>query len=96
MHQLHVVSQAPNPKDSTPDQLLNYFTYNCGVRRLPWMLEEVKGWLAEGFDPWVIREAMRRTSRAPRPSWAYLAAIMHNASACHFYDSTSFALNRHT
>lgn len=82
--------------DTISEELLSYCVYNCGFRRLPWMLEEVHGWLEDGFDPWVIKEAMRRTSRAPRPSWAYLAAIIRNARACHFFDPDSFVRNKHT
>ena len=75
--------------------LVDDFAYFCGLRRLPWMPGEVRQWLLDGFDAAVIREAIKRTSRAPRPSWSYLAAIIGYAKASHCFDMCDFLLKRH-
>lgn len=75
--------------------LVDDFCLNCGCRRLPWMPAAVREWLEDGFEEGVIREAIRRTSRAPRPSWAYLEAIMGYARASGCFDIVSFYTRKH-
>ncbi|MDO5325828.1 MAG: hypothetical protein Q4G00_03790 [Clostridia bacterium] len=72
------------------DHLAFLFAQECGFRPLPWMQRKMTGFLSKGFDPALIEEAIRRTSCAPRPSWAYLNAIMNNAAAAKTYDLDEF------
>lgn len=78
MPSLHVVKGSEiNPDISqSAEDLTNQFCYMCGFRRLPWMLEAFSTYLQEGYEPAMVLEVIRRTARAPRPSWAYLEAIM--------------------
>ena len=75
-------------------RLADEFSFACGLRQLPYMAEEMTKYLLSGFAPEMIREAIARTARAPRPSFAYLAAIMRNAAAAGQYDFASFAAPR--
>lgn len=90
--QLHVAydNQSPIDLNSTSEHLALLFSQECGFRPLPWMQRNMTDYLRRGFDPALIEEAIRRTSQAPRPSWAYLAAIMNNAAAAQTYDLQEF------
>ena len=59
--------------------LANHFAYECGFRRLPWMEKAFLGLLQKGMSYDLIMHLVGLTSRAPRPSWAYLNAIANNA-----------------
>lgn len=74
--------------------LAKEFSYQCGFRLLPFMVHEMTRFLLNGFEPTMISEAIYRTSRAPRPSFAYLSAVMRNAAAAGQYDYASFTAER--
>lgn len=81
MSTLHLVRdhQTAAPAAVAAD-LANTFAFYCGCRKLPWMEGRFLAWLGQGFEEGTIREAITRTSWAPRPSWRYLEAIMFNAA----------------
>lgn len=96
MTALHIVAPE-NTRQSIDTQaahLAAHFADECGFRLLPYMAEEMTRYLQDGFAPEMISEAIARTARAPRPSFAYLAAIMRNAKAAKQYDYQSFASSR--
>ena len=93
MPNLYVVTPE-NTQPSTRKQAINLaieFSQQCRFRPLPYMAEEMARYLQDGFAPDMISEAIARTARAPRPSFAYLAAIMRNAKAEGKFDYQSFA-----
>ncbi len=60
------------------EYLTRYFCRECGFRPLPWMPRKFKELLQKGYDQKGIEELIELTAMAPRPSWAYLAAIVRN------------------
>lgn len=58
---------------------------------LPWMTREfdqlLRQWPAE-----LLQEAISRTARAPRPSWAYLSAILQNWAAAGVHNSLTLEI----
>lgn len=76
--------------DAASTHLARLFSQECGFRPLPWMARKMSSWLSRGFDPALIEEAVRRTSMAPRPSWAYLEAILRNAEKAKTFDLDEF------
>lgn len=92
MPALHLVQNTP--KTLSADDLLLQFCYNCGMKRLPWMRQEFAAWLAQGFEPELIEEAINRTARAPRPSFAYLEAILRNSERVGALDLATFLLTQ--
>lgn len=68
------------------------FCHECGFNPLPWMGREFARLLAEGFTAELLEELIARTARAPRPSWAYLSAILDNCRFRGAYDLPSFLL----
>ena len=98
MTTLHLVSAAQkNEGAQLASVLVDDFCLNCGCRRLPWMPAAMREWIeVDGFEEGVFREAFRRTARAPRPSWAYLEAIMGYARASGCLDIVSFLTRKHT
>lgn len=97
MPSLYLVKPSSDPDDTAAKavELSKDFCFQCGFRALPYLAEEMTKYLLQGFDPAMIREAIARTARAPRPSFAYLAAIMRNAAAAGQYDYPSFAAAYH-
>lgn len=77
---LRIVTESETNVDKAAQELVREYTTNCGMKRLPWMQNAFRQFLIDGFEPAVITEAIMRTARAPRPSWAYLEAIMRRAS----------------
>ena len=59
--------------------LTRYFCEECGFRPLPWMQRKFKTLLENGWDVPMLESVIESTSMAPRPSWAYLAAIIRNS-----------------
>ena len=86
----------PEQPNIDANYLAWYFCENCGMKRLQWMQREIEHWIDAGFEPDMIQEAIDRTSRAPRPSWAYLNAIMNNAAAAYAYTLSRFLTMRKT
>ena len=80
----------PFDLDKTTAHLVFLFAQECGFRPLPWMSRAFRAWLDEGFDPALIEEAIQRTSYAPRPSYAYLRAIMDSARRMKTFDLHEF------
>ena len=76
--------------NASSSHLARLFSQECGFRPLPWMARKMTSWLLKGFDPALIEEAIRRTSMAPRPSWAYLEAILRNAEKSKTFDLDEF------
>ena len=76
--------------DKASTHLARLFSQECGFRPLPWMARKMSFWLSKGFDSGLIEEAVRRTSMAPRPSWAYLEAILRNAEKAKTFDLDEF------
>lgn len=91
MPALHLVNTAPEASDPTDAaKLAHLFAYECGFSPLPWMYRQFAQLLEEGFSFELLEEIISRTSRAPRPSWAYLAAIIAGCRIRHAYDLPSF------
>lgn len=61
------------------ERLSSLFCRECCFNPLPYMRREFARYLVAGYAPDMLEEVIRRTSRAPRPSFAYLDAIMRNA-----------------
>lgn len=65
-----------NP-DNRQSQILSVcFARECGFRPLPWMQRSFSRLLQEGFQYDMLLQVIEQTSHAPRPSWAYLQAII--------------------
>lgn len=93
MSALYLVTPENNDQAITDQavHLAEEFSFQCGFRMLPYMVKEMERYLLDGFQPDMITEAIARTARAPRPSFAYLAAIMRNAKAAGHYDYASYS-----
>ena len=81
---LYVVGepQNPSPKEEILNQaarLSTLFSRECGFSPLPYMRREFVRYLVQGYAVDMLEEVISRTARAPRPSFAYLSAIMRNA-----------------
>lgn len=87
---LHLV--ALGKELSSAQELTDYFCEMCGHRMLPWMKKEFDLLLKAGFCPEVLVEIIDRTSRAPRPSWAYLSAIVDKARYYQAFSMEDFLL----
>lgn len=72
-------------------RLTGIFCRECGFKPLPYMAREFARYLAMGYEVDMLEEVIRITSWAPRPTFAYLAAIMRN----HFDDHTLSEFHRH-
>lgn len=59
--------------------LTRYFCEECGFRPLPWMQRKFRIILDHGWDVPALEKVIESTAMAPRPSWAYLAAIIRNS-----------------
>ena len=96
MPQLYVVQPtSPTPEDEALSQeavkLSLMFCRECAFKPLPYMARSFARWLLDGHEPAMIAEAIRRTAQAPRPTYAYLAAVMRNAAAAHQYTLAAFS-----
>lgn len=78
---LYVAYEAESPSQLTHDAkyLVSYFCNECGFRPLPWMQRKFLELLSRGYDVPTLKDVIESTSMAPRPSWAYLAAIIRNS-----------------
>lgn len=91
-HSLKIINDATSASAAAANQLASYFSDQCGLRKLPWMPKEMSLLLDKGMSADLITEIIDRTARAPRPSWAYMSAII---GKCHYYgayDLASFLL----
>ena len=70
--------------------LTRYFCEECGFRPLPWMERKFKALLDSGWDVPTLESVIGCTAMAPRPSWAYLAAIIRNSETCAGFSSRLF------
>lgn len=66
------------------------FSHECGFRQLPWMQRGFYQLLDEGFDFNMLLHVVFQTSMAPRPSWAYLQAIIRRARLNDAYTERDF------
>lgn len=86
MTPLHVAYTAPSDNIQSiiesAQALAKRFSYECGLSPRPLMVREFARYLAQGYDYDMLAEVINRTAMAPRPSYAYFAAIMRNAYGC--------------
>lgn len=94
MSTLHLVGSLPRADVSPAARLSALFAYECGFRELPWMIRSFSQLLQEGFDPDLLEEIIHRTSRAPRPSWAYFSAIVGRCRFRGVFDLHGFLIMR--
>jgi hypothetical protein len=87
---LRIVENTPESINNLAVTLTMEYTAECGFRPLPWMVREFFKLLSEGFEPDMLSEVIARTARAPKPSWAYLAAVIRNARAAQAFGLTAF------
>lgn len=66
------------------------FAHECGFRPLPWMERNFLHLLNEGFEYLLLVEIIGQTSRAPRPSWAYLDSIVRRCRMHEIYTLVNF------
>lgn len=61
----------------TTDPLLEEIAFELGTRPLPFMLRQWQEWLdIYAVSPDMLKWVLLDTLKAPRPSWAYFAAIV--------------------
>lgn len=77
---LYVAFKAESPSSSAEDakHLVRYFCQECGFRPLPWMQRKFSELLHSGYSVPDLESIIDTTAMAPRPSWAYLSAIIRN------------------
>lgn len=77
---LYLAHDAGRVSDLTKQarRLVNYFCSECGFRPLPWMERKFAELLQTGHEVEQLEDIIQITSMAPRPSWAYLAAVVRN------------------
>lgn len=62
---------------ATPDPLLEEIAFELGTRTLPFMLRQWQEWRQiHAVDADMLQFVLLDTLKAPRPSWAYFAAIV--------------------
>lgn len=87
-------------KETMVSQAMEIARYMCEewmMQFRPGIARGVLRYLAEGFDPALIRAVIDETSLAPSPSWAYFSAIMRRAEAERAYTLSDFGLfSRHS
>lgn len=86
MSALHVVKSEHEAAES----LVNRYCEFCDMRRLPWMHAAFLQLLEEGFALQLLEEVILKTAQAPRPSWAYLTAIIRNCRSNGVYVLADF------
>ena len=90
------VDQAAKKNAARVSQVLAVsFARECGFRPLPWMQRKFKELLDEGFEYIMLLEVISQTSHAPRPSWAYLEAILRRCRADGIYTTVDFLVMPH-
>ena len=72
------------------EKLVDKLCYECGLRKLPFMVSEMKEDLLNGFEDDLLSEIIDRTARAPRPSWNYYAYIRNKCARNDCHDLLSF------
>lgn len=82
-------------KKEQAEHLAKFYAEECGFRQLPWMKREFLEYLNLGFEMDMLREVIHRTARAPRPSWAYLSAIISRCDQNGIYTPVKFITQRH-
>lgn len=93
MSTLQIVGRCNVPTNEAT-QLTALFCHECGFNPLPWMPRQFARLITEGFTVDLLEELISRTARAPRPSWAYLAAILDNCRFRGVHDLPGFLLMR--
>ena len=88
---LHLVTQSCQATEAEvildkASELSLDFCRECGFEPLPYMRREFARYLCQGYAMDMLEEVIGRTARAPRPSFAYLSAIMRNASGYYTLD----------
>lgn len=94
LNTLYVVPDQNEEHLSAPE-LAELFSRECGIRPLPYMQRAFAQFLQEGFEPLMLQEVIFRTAMAPRPSWAYLDAILRNCRSEGIFDYVKFMTRRH-
>ena len=91
MSALHIVEpeELMHPEEMAR-HLASMFSEYCGCKLLPWMAKDFEQLIVDGFDMDMLEEVIIRTAHAPRPSWAYLSAIIRNARTAGAYDLPTF------
>ena len=74
--------------------LARYMCDEWAMQMRPGFARGILVYLAQGYDPALIRAVIGETSKAPSPSWAYFAAIMRRAEAQRAYTLADFDLYR--
>lgn len=87
MAALHLVKSI---HESAENLVCRYCEY-CDMRRLPWMHQAFSQLLEEGFAAQLLEEIILKTAQAPRPSWAYLQAIIRNCRSSGVYVLADFS-----
>ncbi len=79
-NRLYVAYKSDSPAQLVHDAkyLVRYFCEECGFKPLPWMERKFTDLLSRGYSLSDVESMIESTSMAPRPSWAYLAAIIRN------------------
>lgn len=98
MSALHVVHSSVSQVadiDHLSDVLTVCFARECGFRPLPWMKRGFRHLLEEGFEYQMLVQVIEQTSHAPRPSWAYLSAIISRARMNGNYTFSQFMAQPH-
>ena len=94
--QLNVVYSPSKDREiliTDAEYLVRQFCTECGFKPLPYMAREFARWLFIGYEREMIDHAIQLTARAPRPSFAYLNAIIRRSVHCKTYDE--FVSNRY-
>lgn len=87
-----VRNQSPADISTASEALARHFSHECGFRLLPWMSRQFAQLLSEGFSQDMLESVIECTSIAPRPSWAYLSAIIRRARYHRAYTLDAFVL----
>lgn len=69
------------------------FARECGFRPLPWMQRGFYRLLDEGFEYHLLLQIIEQTSHAPRPSWAYLDAIVRRCRMHEIFTLVGFTFS---
>lgn len=72
--------------------LARYMCSECSLSFRPGFARGMLRYLAQDFEPALIRAVIDETAKAPYPSWAYFAAIMRRAEAEHASCLADFCL----
>ena len=91
-----VRNQSPTDISTASEALARHFSHECGFRLLPWMSRSFAQLLTEGFAQDMLETVIDCTAIAPRPSWAYLSAIIRRARYHHAYTIEAFYAMPHS